>query len=337
MASRPPTFQHIVSPYESIVKGDFDPLHETRAMDIRQIRYFVHAVEGKSLSAAAKRQFVTVQAVSKAISELEHELGIQLLTRGNHGVKPTAVGVAFYERARKTLANFDELDVFTKHFPTSRDNEHMSIALCSPSFANAEGVMASLSKFIGKRLGLDLEIFIAPGRESIEALHAGVIDAACTLGEYASPGTDCVSVGSLPTGVALARTHPLAHNRAITLSEMAPYPVVWSETFDDFNRSIHAMYRERGLASEAVRFPSNATDEQVSAFFSEQNGMAFGAVLPFNQTSGNLLTFLPVDQCDQVRVPLCLISLKSQKTDAYRAFERSAATIFRGGQILGSS
>lgn len=137
MASRPLTFQHIVSPYESIVKGDFDPLHETRAMDIRQIRYFVHAVEGKSLSAAAKRQFVTVQAVSKAISELEHELGIQLLTRGNHGVKPTAVGVAFYERARKTLTNFDELDDFTKHFPTSRDNEHMSIALCSPSFANA--------------------------------------------------------------------------------------------------------------------------------------------------------------------------------------------------------
>ena len=36
-------------------------------MDIRQIRYLVSAIEGGALSAAAKKQFVTVQAVSKAI------------------------------------------------------------------------------------------------------------------------------------------------------------------------------------------------------------------------------------------------------------------------------
>ena len=301
-------------------------------MDIRQIRYFVHAVEGKSLSAAAKRQFVTVQAVSKAISELEGELGIQLLTRGNHGVKPTAVGVAFYERARKTLASFDELDGFTKCFPTSKERDHMSIALCSPQFANAEGFTASLSQFIGKRLGIKLEIFIAPGRESIEALRNGVIDTACTLGEYTSPDTDCVTIGSLPTGVALARTHPLAHNRTITLEQMEPYPVIWSETFDDFNHSIHAVYRERGLKSPKVHF--SPSSEGVDEFFSKQNGLAFGATLPFNQVLGDL-TYISVDPRDAVRVPLCLITLKSHKTDAYLAFERSTSVIFRGGSLLG--
>ena len=153
--------QHKV--YPSIrIAGSPQQSFETCGMDIRQIRYFVHAIEGASLSSAAKRQFVTVQAVSKAISELETELGSQLLIRGNHGVRPTAIGYAFYQRASKVLEDFDNLVDFTQFFPVSKNKDRMLIALCSPYFNNADNFMSNLSGFIGKKLG---KVCVCPGKQ----------------------------------------------------------------------------------------------------------------------------------------------------------------------------
>ena len=48
-------------------------------MNIKQVRYYVEAVSKGSLSAAAKDMYVTVQAISKAIVNLEKELDCDLL------------------------------------------------------------------------------------------------------------------------------------------------------------------------------------------------------------------------------------------------------------------
>lgn len=303
-------------------------LRQLVSMDIRQVRYFVFALEGSSLSAAAKRQFVTVQAVSKAISELESELGARLLVRGNHGVKPTAIGEGFYDHARKALAAFDELDDFTRCFPTSKSNDTMLIALCSPDFANAEAFLANLEKFTSAHLGIKVSIIVTHGKEAIEALRAGEVDVVCTIGEYVSPDTDMFKIGSLPTGIALAKSHPLAHQKTITLEDMRPYPMIWSESYDEFNRSIHVMYRERGLKSPRALFTPETTD--VDEFFTEKNGLSFAAYLPFSQIIQSWMTLVPIDPKQAIKVPLCLITLKSHKTDAYLKFERSAGVMFRG-------
>ncbi len=303
-------------------------------MDIRQIRYFVFALEGGSLSAAAKRRFVTVQAVSKAISELENELGARLLVRGNHGVKPTAIGQGFYDHARKALAAFDELDDFARCFPTDKDPDTMLVALCSPEFANRQSFIINLEKFTSAHLKMKVSIIVTGGREAIEALRRGEIDVACTLGEYTSPDTDMFKIGSLPTGIVVAKTNPLARKGVVTLEDMRRYPVVWSETYDEFNRSIHVMYRERGLKSPKATFTPETPDNEIDAFFTERNGVAFAAYLPFSQIVQDYMTLVSIDPSQTVKIPLCLITLKSHKTDAYLKFERSAGFMFRGGGFI---
>lgn len=81
-------------------------------MNFRHIAYFVEAVKYRSLSAVAKRQNVTVQAVSKGINELEREVGTRLLIRGNQGVKPTALGYALYQRSLEAVEGFSQLEKF---------------------------------------------------------------------------------------------------------------------------------------------------------------------------------------------------------------------------------
>ena len=63
-------------------------------MNIKQITYLAAVIEHGSLSAAAKGQYVTVQAVSKAIADLERELGQSLFVRESRGVHPTPFGKA---------------------------------------------------------------------------------------------------------------------------------------------------------------------------------------------------------------------------------------------------
>lgn len=68
-------------------------------MNIKQITYLAAVIEHGSLSAAAKDQYVTVQTVSKAIADLERELGRRLFVRESRGMRPTPFCQEFGEKA----------------------------------------------------------------------------------------------------------------------------------------------------------------------------------------------------------------------------------------------
>ncbi|MGO9489165.1 MAG: LysR family transcriptional regulator [Solirubrobacteraceae bacterium] len=73
------------------------------------LRYFVTVAEEGQITRAAKRLYIAQPALSQAISQLESELGLSLLERHPRGVRLTATGETFLEKARAVLAS--ELDV----------------------------------------------------------------------------------------------------------------------------------------------------------------------------------------------------------------------------------
>jgi len=75
---------------------------------LRSIEAFCAAVEEKSISAAARRMYLTQPTVSERLAELERETQVPLLRRSRHGVQLTNEGAIFYEQARKVL---DEVQV----------------------------------------------------------------------------------------------------------------------------------------------------------------------------------------------------------------------------------
>lgn len=81
-------------------------------MNINQVKYFVAVYDRHSFSKAAKAQGVTVQAVSKAVGDLEREVGEKLFDRTSHGAVPTPAGEAFLERARPAMTAFSQLEDF---------------------------------------------------------------------------------------------------------------------------------------------------------------------------------------------------------------------------------
>lgn len=73
-------------------------------MDLRQIRYFLTVAEERNITRAAERLHISQPPLSRALMDLEEELGCTLLIRGKRHVTLTAEGLALKRRGEQILA-----------------------------------------------------------------------------------------------------------------------------------------------------------------------------------------------------------------------------------------
>jgi DNA-binding transcriptional LysR family regulator len=76
-------------------------------LELRQLRYFVAVAEELHFGRAAERLHMSQSPLSRAIRELERELGLVLFVRTTRRVELTPAGSALLERARRALAEID--------------------------------------------------------------------------------------------------------------------------------------------------------------------------------------------------------------------------------------
>ena len=96
-------------------------------MELRQLRYFLSVADTRSFVSAAGKLFISRQAISKAISQLESELNVELFMRDSNGAFLTPAGVMFYERVRTLVMEFDNLGADMKNYGT-RFHQHIRLA-----------------------------------------------------------------------------------------------------------------------------------------------------------------------------------------------------------------
>src|SRR5580692_7106761 len=76
-------------------------------MDLKQLKALVTVVETGSVTRAAELLHLVQPAVTRQVRSLEHELGVPLFERTRHGMRPTAAGLTFADRARRALNELD--------------------------------------------------------------------------------------------------------------------------------------------------------------------------------------------------------------------------------------
>jgi DNA-binding transcriptional LysR family regulator len=78
-------------------------------MRLEQLSYLVAVQESKSISLAAERAHISQPALSSAISKLEDELGVVLLTRTNSGAHLTEIAELIIVKAKEVLNLIDDI------------------------------------------------------------------------------------------------------------------------------------------------------------------------------------------------------------------------------------
>jgi DNA-binding transcriptional LysR family regulator len=77
-----------------------------RRLKLRDLHILLAVVQRGSMAKAAAELAISQPAVSKAIADMEHTLGLRLLDRARHGIEPTTYGRVLIERG---MTIFDEL------------------------------------------------------------------------------------------------------------------------------------------------------------------------------------------------------------------------------------
>lgn len=89
-------------------------------MELRQLKYFLAALEHGSLAAASESLGVAQSALGRQIAALEQELGVPLLRRGRRGVKGTKAGLQLREMAAGILDQVEAASAAVRSRPRVR-------------------------------------------------------------------------------------------------------------------------------------------------------------------------------------------------------------------------
>lgn len=78
-------------------------------MEIRQIIYFLEVAKAGTFSAAAKTLYISQPALSKAVKNLEQELGTKLFVQVDNKTTLTDVGRVLYDKSQVLIDNYNAL------------------------------------------------------------------------------------------------------------------------------------------------------------------------------------------------------------------------------------
>lgn len=190
-------------------------------MKLTQIEYFLKVAEKLNYTTASRELYISQPALSKQISLLEENLGVQLLRRDNKHVELTAAG-------KKLQAEMDpllrQMNTVIEQVRAMNDHEgHIRIG-CFDGL-NTNSLLDDIEKRL-KAFGVHtVDINLYDTKELKERLQSGDLDLGLIL-EFSLPCFEDFYWQTLECrqgAVIYSRQHPLAQKAHITAADFSEY------------------------------------------------------------------------------------------------------------------
>jgi len=193
-------------------------------MELRHLRYFVAVAAHGSFNRAAEILHLTQPALSRQVKDLEEELDVPLLVRGQNTVKLTEAGELFYEEAREVIARADEA---VQRVRGEARSETLRVGY-APSMT--AGVMpAALEKFQSATPRVRIELADLSSREINELANEGRLDLVISPGISVTkgiPGFQWTELRRLQPVLVMPETHLLAKLKRIPPVRLRNLPLI---------------------------------------------------------------------------------------------------------------
>ena len=121
-------------------------------MNVLHMKYAVEVANAGSMNKASEQLYIAQPNLSRAIKELENDLGITIFERSSRGIKITTEGKEFIGYAKKILAEIDEVEYMYKH----RFEVKHKFSISVPRACYISEAFANFSKQLLKK---DTEVF----------------------------------------------------------------------------------------------------------------------------------------------------------------------------------
>lgn len=192
-------------------------------MRIRHLHYFLVVAEELSFSRAAARVHIEPSPLSRAIKELETELGAHLFQRTKGRIRLTWAGEVFREEAHRMLT-FMEGARTRVHAAASGYRGRLRIGLTD---SLAQPRLIRLLALCREKAPLtEVQIVEMTVSEMVKALGYGQIDAGFTVHAGLDEGFVKEVVWTDRPAIAIPKNHPLLSRDKIPLTELALHSLI---------------------------------------------------------------------------------------------------------------
>jgi DNA-binding transcriptional LysR family regulator len=299
---------------------------------LRQLSYFIAAAETSSITLASKRANISQPAISTAISHIERELEVQLFLRHHaQGLSLTSAGRALLRDAKQLMKQAEGL--YSAADDISRP----------PRGELSVGWFSTLAPIVMPEVaGAFLKAFPEVRLRSLESDQEGLLaglrraetEVAITYDLQISEDIEFRPLASLPPYALFGASHPLARERSVKLSQLAPAPMVLLDLPVSREYFLALFVRER-LEPHIVW--SSAQFDVVRALVANGLGYTLANVRPRADSAldGRRLYRVPLSG-DQPAVRMGIATLKElKKTRLVEAFERHCTELISDRAIPG--
>ena len=206
-------------------------------LDIRQIEYFAEVAKHLSFTKAASTLHVSQPSISKAIQNLEAELGVPLLYRSSKRLELTDAGQAVLVNAKQVLEAFKNI---RSELTDLMDLKKGQIRIGIPPIVGAEFFTKLVSQYKEQHPYIEIvlsEVGTKKIRQGVEAgeLDIGLICNLCITNEQ----LEAISLLKDPLMLIVHQDHPLANHSFVKMAELEKETfVIYRKDFTLYDRII---------------------------------------------------------------------------------------------------
>ncbi|MDV9199056.1 LysR substrate-binding domain-containing protein [Streptomyces sp. Wh19] len=185
-------------------------------MELRILRYFVAVAEELHFGRAATRLHMSQPPLSRAIKQLEADIGALLFARSPTGVTLTPVGTVLLDEARALLDHADRVRV--------RVSEAAGAATITVGIlgdGTDPGMSGLAAAYRRNHPGIDIRIRDTDLTDPTCGLRAGLVDVALTRAPFDETALTVRALRTDPVGVVLRTDDPLARHDRLRLAELS--------------------------------------------------------------------------------------------------------------------
>lgn len=192
-------------------------------MRLRHLRYFLEVARENSFIRAASRVNIEASPLSRAIKELEAQLGVQLLYRAKGRIQLTWAGEVFQKEARRILEFVESAQARVRSAAQGYRGQlriGLSDGLAQPNLTRL------LARSREEEPRTEIRIVEMSFNEMLKAIKLDQLDAGFTIDNDVGDGCFTTPVWVEQPAFAIPARHPILAFDRIPLSEAIRYPLI---------------------------------------------------------------------------------------------------------------
>lgn len=192
-------------------------------MELRHLKYFLAVAEELRFARAAEKLHIEQSPLSRAIKELEEELGVVLFARTTRNTRLTRAGKLFLEHVRRVLAAVEQARESVK---AAANGFHGQLRVALSDGITPSRLSALLVLCRQEEPEVEIRFFEVPLSQQIKGLHSDLCDVGFAQSNEVGDGIITIPAWSDTLMVAVPARHPLLAHKRIPLDELLRYPLV---------------------------------------------------------------------------------------------------------------